>query len=232
LTIAQQTEDEDMTTFIERTTDLRVEVLSALAETPIFDNARIAAEEADGIVTLTGMVDCHAKRLAAEVAARAVGGVRGVVNKIQIGRDAVFGWRDFDLVEGAGHILRSHYLFAGKKIVVAAHDGIVVLSGRVSTLFERLEAERAIASLPSLQGIRNRIEVIPPRIEPEVLRLRAEDAVRRILGDDAESIDIRVSRRNVALVGFVGSWRDKVACRDEVSALRGVAEVDDQLEIA
>jgi osmotically-inducible protein OsmY len=230
-TIVPHTEEENMTTATARMTDLRIEVLGALAERPMFDNARIAAEEDDGIVTLTGLVDCYAKRLLAEETARDIAGVRGVINDIRIGRDAVFGWRDFDLIEGAGHILRSHYLLAGKRIVVAAHNGFLILSGRVGSLFERLEAERAVASLPTLQGIRNRIDVVPPKIETEVLRMRAVDAVRRVLGDDAESIDVRVTDRTVALVGFAGSWRDKVACRDAVSALRGVAEVEDLLEV-
>jgi osmotically-inducible protein OsmY len=225
-------EEEEMVAVIERTTvDLRGEVLRALAARTQFENADIRVEEVDGIVTLTGMVDCHARRLAAEEAARSVLGVRGVANDIRIARDGVFGWRDIDLLEGAGQILRAHYLFAGKKIGVAANRGFVSLSGRVHSLFERVEAERAVSCLPNLRGVRNEIEVIPPRVAPDELNHQAVDALHRVLGGAAASVDVRVERRGVALLGTVRSARDKTACRETVSAMRGVAEVDDLLDV-
>jgi osmotically-inducible protein OsmY len=231
-TFFQHTEENHMTRAMERTTtDLHDEVLNALADRPMFETLRIGVHEADGIVTLTGRVDCYGKRLAAEQTVRAVRGVRSVVNDIQMARDSVFGWRDVDLFEGASHILRSHYLFAGKKIVIGAHRGVVTLSGRVNSYFERFEAERAISSLPSLQGIRNLIDVVPPKIEPDQLRLQIVDALRRVLGDAASAVDVRVMGRNVALVGTVPSWGDKLACRDAAIAMRGVADVEDLLDV-
>jgi osmotically-inducible protein OsmY len=217
-----------------RTTDLRGEVLRALTARADLESADIQAFETDGIVTLTGTVDCIARRLAAEEIAWNVHGVRGVVDEIRIVRDGIYGWRNVDLLEGARQLLRVHYLFAGnagKKIAVGAQDGYVYLTGRVESLFERNEAERAIAALPNLQGIVNEIEVVPPRVDPDILKLKAMDALGRLLGDAARAIDVRVAGRSVALLGTVRSWREKSACCDVVSSLRGVATVDDLLDV-
>jgi osmotically-inducible protein OsmY len=238
VTIVRQREEDDMVAVIERkTTDLRGEVLRALTSRTDLGNVDIQAEEDNGIVTLTGTVDCLARRIEAEETARSVHGVRGVIDEIRIAHDRVYGWRDVDLLEGARQILRMHYLFAGTagtagtKLTVAANNGYIFLTGYVNRLSERIEAERAVAVLPDLRGVVNEIEVIPPRVGPDVLRHQAADTLGRILGGAASTIDVRVADRSVALLGTVRSWRDKVACRDAVSALHGVAEVDDLIDV-
>jgi osmotically-inducible protein OsmY len=115
---------------------------------------------ADGdVVTLTGTADCYARRLTAEDVARHVPGVRKVVDQIEIPIDGIYGWRDVDLFDAAYRLLASHYLLARRRIEVEAHNGWLRLRGRVGSAFERVEAERAIASLPNLRGIRNDLVV-------------------------------------------------------------------------
>jgi len=225
-------EEDEMVAVIDRTTiDLRGRVLGALASRTEFEFDTIEVEAHDGVVTLGGVVDCLAKRRTADEVARGVHGVHSVIDEIQIARDRTYGWRDIDLLEGANRILKVHYLFAGKKLTVSAYDGYVTLQGRVASLRERLEAERAISILPNLRGIRDEIEVVPPRVDPDILRLHVADALHTVLGSDAESVDIRVSGRTVSLLGTVRTWRDKVACREAISALRGVAAIDDLLDV-
>jgi osmotically-inducible protein OsmY len=213
----------------QRSASVRSEVLDALAARAIFESSDLHVEEAGGIVTLTGVVDCQARSVAAETAARDVVGVRDVVNDIRIARDRIYGWRDVDLLDKALRILGAHYLFAGARIGVAAENGFVILTGRVSSLFERMEAERAISFLPNLVGIRNEIQVFPPRVEPDLLRREIREALGRLLGSTADSVEVAVEGNTVTLRGEVRSGRDRAACLDAVSALRGVARVHDHL---
>jgi osmotically-inducible protein OsmY len=212
--------------------DLRTDVIQALADRANLVSASIQAEEFDGTVILTGVVDCHARRLAAESAARDVTGVREVVNEIEIARDGKYGWRNIDLLAAARRILEWHYLFAGGKIGVAADNGSVILTGRVTSLFEREEAERAIAGLPNLCGVRNEIEVIPPRLEPDTLRAEVEATICRIIGDAASSVDVGITGRSVEIRGSARTLRDKQTCLTAVAALHGVARVEDYLRVS
>jgi osmotically-inducible protein OsmY len=64
--------------------DLQRDVLRELKWEPAVEAAHIGVAVKDGIVTLTGRVTSYAKRLAAEMAAKRVFGVRAVVNEIEV----------------------------------------------------------------------------------------------------------------------------------------------------
>ena len=138
---------------------LDVEVQIALGAHEALEGTHIRATADGDVVTLTGTADCYARRLMAEDVARHVPGVRKVVDRIEIPIDGVYGWRDIDLFDAAYRLLAAHYLLSRRRIEVEANNGWLRLRGRVNNAFERVEAERAIASLPNLRGIRNDLVV-------------------------------------------------------------------------
>jgi osmotically-inducible protein OsmY len=138
---------------------LENEVRTALGAHAALAGAHIRADVDGDVVTLRGSTDCYARKLTAEDIARHVPGVREVVDLVEIPVDGVYGWRDIDLFEGAYRALASHYLLAKRRIEVEADRGWIRLRGRVGSAFERVEAERAVASLPNLRGIRNDLVV-------------------------------------------------------------------------
>lgn len=138
---------------------LENEVRTALGAHAALAGAHIRADVDGDVVTLRGSADCYARKLTAEDIARHVPGVREVVDLVEIPIDGVYGWRDIDLFDAAYRALASHYLLSKRRIEVEADRGWIRLRGRVGSAFERVEAERAIASLPNLRGIRNDLVV-------------------------------------------------------------------------
>ena len=125
------------------------------------EGSRVDVDMAGGTVTLSGTVDCLARKLVAESTAAGVPGVRAVVNELEIPNDGFLGWRDIDLEDGARHILRTNYLLARRSLDVMAHDGVLRVTGKTANIAERDEAERVLVSIPFLRGIRNDILVVP-----------------------------------------------------------------------
>ena len=144
------------------TTQLQHEVLGELAVFEKLDGTDIVAHESGGVVTLTGAVDCYARKLAAEEVVRGVPGVVEVINRIEIPADGFYGWRDIDIENAARQALKNHYMFAKRNLEVAVNRATIHLFGKVATVTERVEAERAVATIPNLRGIRNDLVVVCP----------------------------------------------------------------------
>jgi len=64
--------------------EITASVKSALAADPVFDFARVTVHTTNGMVTLTGSVDLWAERSLAEERASKMGGVKGVINRLQV----------------------------------------------------------------------------------------------------------------------------------------------------
>ena len=64
--------------------ELQEDVDEELSFDPSVDATRIGVAAKDGVVTLTGEVSSYAEKLAAEKAAKRVGGVNGVAQEIEV----------------------------------------------------------------------------------------------------------------------------------------------------
>jgi hypothetical protein len=53
----------------------------------------------EGIVTLTGTVDSHAKKISARKAVASVLGVRGIINNIKVSNSVIYGDKDSEIAE-------------------------------------------------------------------------------------------------------------------------------------
>jgi osmotically-inducible protein OsmY len=111
----------------------------------------------DGLVTLDGTVEWNYQRTAAESAVRHLKGVKGVSNAIYIKPVASPGQVQ-TLINDA--LVRSAEVDA-HRIQVNATDGTVTLTGTVSSLMERDEAERAAWSARGVSRVENQLVVAP-----------------------------------------------------------------------
>jgi osmotically-inducible protein OsmY len=112
----------------------------------------------DGIVTLSGYIDSYAGKLAAERAVKRVRGVRAVANSLHVTlRQAR---TDTDIATDAARAIDTH-LILPPTVQVVVHDGHVVLTGTVRTLFQRVVAEKALRYVRGIKGLVNRLVVVP-----------------------------------------------------------------------
>jgi osmotically-inducible protein OsmY len=139
--------------------ELERAVLARLAACEELENVDIEVRATGAVVVLSGAVDCYARKVVAERAARGVPGVRAVVDRIEVPPGAGGDWRDVDIQKAAETALRVHYLLGHRPIDVVVDRGFIRLTGRVATEAERAEAERVVTPLPGLRGIRDDLVV-------------------------------------------------------------------------
>jgi len=110
----------------------------------------------DGVLRLQGMVDRPWQRDAAEDAVRNLLGLRDLANEIRLAPDPPPATLEHDVVEA----LRRRYGAHADAIAVAAADGRVILSGRVSSFAVLHEVLRAVRAVPGVALIVDRMLVV------------------------------------------------------------------------
>lgn len=103
----------------------------------------------DGGVTLTGWVEWDWQREAAERAVRVLIGVRGVKNGITVRTKWVTG----ELKPAVLAALRQQRGLQARHVSVDTRNGVVRLSGRVTSLAERSIAEHTAWNVPGVTGV-------------------------------------------------------------------------------
>jgi osmotically-inducible protein OsmY len=111
----------------------------------------------DGWLTLSGTVDWHYERAAAEDDVRKLAGVVGVTNNIVISNPLADHSCIRSKIESA---LERHAEIGSKSIRVTVKNGnIVILEGRVDTWDERRAAQNAAWSTPGVAAVDDRLMI-------------------------------------------------------------------------
>ena len=109
----------------------------------------------DGVLRLRGVVQRFSEREAAEEAVRNLIGVRDIVNEIKVAHAPPRG----DLESNIEAAIRRRLGNDGQCLWIATVDGVVTLSGVVSTFAMLEELERTIRSVPGVTRIVNQLLV-------------------------------------------------------------------------
>jgi osmotically-inducible protein OsmY len=117
-------------------------------------------------------------------------------------------------------------------IAIAVKDGVVTLSGFVSSYFEKDAAEKAAKRVYGVRGVANDIEVklASTRTDPEIAR----DAVHELeshISIPADKIKVTVKNGWVTLEGNVEWQYQKTLAESAVKKLRGVLGVTNNIEV-
>ena len=121
-------------------------------------------------------------------------------------------------------------------IGVTARNGVVTLSGFVSSLAEKRAAERAARRVKGVRDIAEEIEVRLPAAHKRSDEEIAERAVK-LLSWDVEvpetqtQIQVKVEKGVVTLTGFVSTQYQKQAAENDVMHLSGVTGLVNQIQV-
>ena len=120
------------------------------------------------------------------------------------------------------------------KVGVTAHNGVVTLTGIVSTSFEKSTAERAASHVFGVRALANDIEVLPTHITRRSDTAIAEAAANALSWDAAvppESVKVTIRDGYVTLSGNV-IWRyQRDAAEYTVGRLYGVKRITNDIVV-
>lgn len=210
---------------------IQLDVLRELKWDSRVDETEIGVTVHDGVVTLTGVVDTYAKKMAAQDAAHEVAGVLDVANDIEVNLPDGTAPSDTQIAKAIRRSLEWDVWVPEQLIQSTVAKGWVILEGSVSLMRERNDAERAVRRLAGVRGVTNKILVNPSKIDPGDVRLVIEDALERRAEREAGHIQVAVAEGIVTLTGRVRSWEEKRAVMGAVSHAPGVSSVSDHLVI-
>ena len=123
---------------------------------------------------------------------------------------------------------------SAENIIVEEEDGNVVLRGSAGNMFERGAAEMLAKGVKGVKRVENRIGVSRDKVAPSDAQIRsnAQGALAHARDVENNHISVSVAAGVVTLAGRVPIRGMKQRATELVSALSGVKEVRNELQIA
>lgn len=121
----------------------------------------------------------------------------------------------------------------GTKISVHVNDdGIVILTGRVSTLDQaERAAERAMAAI-KVKAVVNQLEITSKESsDSATIKKAVLTALKKNEALDAERLKVTVEEGKVLLEGAVGTWDEQEIARETASGVPGVKSIENRTEV-
>jgi osmotically-inducible protein OsmY len=211
--------------------DIERDVKDELQWDPDLDATDIAVSVKGGVVTLAGYVKSYSDKHEAEVAAKRVAGVSGVANDLETRLPTVDQRPDPDIARNAVSAIKAHLPFSSENIKVVVQSGWVTLEGRVEWQYQRQTAENAVCRIKGVKGVSNMIQ-LKPRVRPEEVKNKIEEAFRRNAELDANRIIVETNGSEVTLKGSVRSWIEREEAERVAWSAPGVTSVHDRIIVS
>jgi osmotically-inducible protein OsmY len=184
-----------------------------------------------GVVTLAGYVKSYSDKYEAEAAAKRVAGVSGVANDLEVRLPSVDQRPDPDIARDAVAAVKAHLPISWENIKVVVQNGWVTLEGRVEWQYQRQTAENAVRRIKGVKGVTNLVQ-LKPRVQPEEVKNKIEEAFRRNAEVDANRIIVETNGSQVILKGTVRSWIEREEAERVAWSAPGVTNVDDRIIVS
>lgn len=211
---------------------IQTSVLEELKWDPSVTHEHIGVAVEDAIVTLSGTVPTYIEKWAAEKAAQRVAGVKAVVEKIEVKLPGTFVRDDKSLAKAIVDQFKWTVQVPDQLVKASVEDGWVELTGEVEWDFQRRATEKCVRQLTGVKGVSNNISIKAKKVEPEIIKQRIEDALKREVEREARNISVEVIGNKVKLSGKVHSFTEMWDARGAALSAPGVSSVENNLQIS
>ena len=223
-----------MFNFFKKTdSDIQEDVINEIKWDQSVTASGVAVTVNDGIVTLRGGVPHYYEKLQAENAAQRVGGVRAVLNEIEVDLMGSHSRSDEQIAEAALSALAWSYLIP-KDLKVTVEKGWITLKGETEWDYQRTAAKDAVSHLMGVRGVSNYIFIKPSEdsiLKAEDIKTRIESALKRTAKSEASKITVSVAGNRAILTGDVHSINESQDARNAAWMAPGIYKVENNLRI-
>ncbi len=193
---------------MKKNSELQTDVQNAIKWEPLLNAAEIGVTAKDGVVSLTGVVDCFAKKMEAENAAKRVIGVKALVEEIEVVLPSSFTKTNEEIAHEVLTALNANWSVPKDKVTVKVEAGWVTLEGELPWNYQKEVAESSVYYLMGVKGVTNNIK-IKSESHDVIEKRDVEAAIARSWSVDDRDITISVTGTTVTLNGTVNSWYQK-----------------------
>ena len=137
---------------------IQEDVMEQLKCELFLDAAEIGVTVNKGIVTLSGQVGSYTKKLVAEKTTKKVAGVKAIAEDMHIGVSPGYKRTDAEIAVDVLSALKSHTMIPENKTIEVVGNW-VKLRGKVRSLSEKEDAEKAAWKAPGVTGIESILEI-------------------------------------------------------------------------
>lgn len=157
-------------------------------------------------------------------------GVEGVANDIEVRLPLINKRPDPEIVREIIAQLKAELPYASDDIKAIVRDGLVTLKGEVEWDYQRRRAADTALRVSGVTGLANEIEV-KPKIKPDDLKRKIDDAFKRNAEVDAQHITVEAEGNKVVLRGKVRSWAEREEAERVAWLAPGVMQVDNRITV-
>ena len=213
-----------------KTQDVRGEVERELNYDPLVDASGITVKNINGDVALNGTVPSYPQYVEATMAARRVAGVTDVHNHLEVALPPENYVDDATLTTMANNALTLD-ITVPDGVEATARNGNLRLTGTVAYGTEMAAAERAVAGLTGVRGLKDDIE-ISNDADPVDVTVHVQEALDRyaLIPDDSD-VEVSTDGNVATLSGHVATWAEHDAVVDAAWRAIGVYDIRDNLSV-
>lgn len=209
---------------------LKQDVLDELTWDPEINAAEIGVQVEQGVVTLSGHLDSFAQKHAAQAAVLRIAGVKALAVELDVRLPDECRRTDADIARAVANVFAWNTLIPNEHIHIEVERGEVTLTGQVDWHYQREVAERAVAGLLGVTGVKNGIAV-RPQPEKGELTLRIMEAIERRAVADAAGVKVAVHDGTVTLSGNLRTWAERETAFNAAWSAPGVGRVVNNITI-
>jgi osmotically-inducible protein OsmY len=210
---------------------IQKDVILALEWDPSISHELIGVSTSSGVVTLSGDVPSYFEKVEAEKIAQRVGGVKAVVEKIEVRMSDLYEKDDQEIAQAILNQFRWNYSVPNDKIKIRVENGWVELKGEVEWEFQREAAKSSIQDLIGVKGISNKISLKEKQVDASAIKRRIETALKNEAKQEAGKIAVDVIGGTVTLTGDVHSFAEMDDAKWAAWAAPGVSKVKNNLNV-
>jgi osmotically-inducible protein OsmY len=210
---------------------IQMDVIQALKWDPSVTHEHIGVAVSEGIATLSGTIPSYIEKSAAEKATQRVAGVKAVVEKMEVKLPGSFKRDDEDIAKAIVNQFKWHVQIPGDAVKASVEDGWVKLSGEVEWEYQRTAAENCARGLIGVKGVTNNISIKAKAIQPEVVKQKIEEALKRAAEREARRISVEIRGSKVVLSGEVHSFTEMNDAKWAAWSAPGVTSIESHLRI-